>query len=118
MDVIETAYRMLLWLSTTVLSVLAFACLIRGILGPRLTDRIISISVICTKVVILIAVLSVLMDDSSLLDVSIVYAMIGFLAVVVLSKTYLLPTKNVPADIDYDPEDGSMGHGHREEVVS
>ena len=84
-------YQILLWISTVILSLSICACLIRAILGPRFTDRIVSINVICTKAVIMIAILSSLLEQDSLLDIAIIYAMISFLAVVVLSKCYLLP---------------------------
>ncbi|MCL2093426.1 MAG: monovalent cation/H+ antiporter complex subunit F [Treponema sp.] len=87
----DQAYQILLWVSTIFLSLSICACLIRAILGPRLTDRIVAINVICTKVVILIAIMSRLFDKSSMLDIAIVYAMISFLAMVVLSKCYLQP---------------------------
>ena len=89
MEAVEHAYQILLWVSIIVLSLSTFACLVRAIMGPRLTDRIVSINVICTKVIILIAILSRLFDQGIILDIAIVYAMIGFLAVVVLSKCYL-----------------------------
>ena len=90
MDIIKQGYQILLWISTIFLSITVFACLIRAIMGPRLTDRIVAINVICTKVVILIAILSALFDKGSMLDIAIVYAMISFLAVVALSKCYLI----------------------------
>jgi len=90
MEIIKQSYQILLWIATIFLSISVFACLIRAIMGPRLTDRIVAINVICTKVVILIAILSAIFDNGGLLDIAIVYAMISFLAVVALSKCYLI----------------------------
>ena len=103
MEMIDTAYDMLLLISAIVLSLLLCACLVRAILGPRFTDRIISINIICTKTIIMIAVLSCLFGDSNLLDIAIVYAMIAFLMVVVLSKCYIMPHHANPAELDLDP---------------
>ena len=103
METIDAAYRTLLWISTIVLSLMLCACLVRAILGPRFTDRIVSINVICTKTIIMIAVLSCLLNDSNLLDIAIVYAMIAFLVVVVLSKCYIMPHHANPAELDIDP---------------
>ena len=103
METIDRAYQIMLWISTIILSLSAFSCLIRAIMGPRLTDRIVSINVICTKVVILIAILSCIFDKGGMLDIAIVYAMISFLAIVVLSKCYLLP-HNANPNPDYNPE--------------
>ena len=103
METIDAAYRMLLWISAIFVSLLLCVCLIRAIIGPRFTDRIIAINVICTKTIIMIAVLSCLLNNSSLLDIAIVYAMIAFLVVVVLSKCYIMPHHANPADLDLDP---------------
>jgi len=85
------AYRVLMWVSIAFLSTTVIVCFIRAILGPSIADRIVALNVICTKVVIIIALLASLFGENSLLDIAIVYAMISFLAVVVLSKCYLPP---------------------------
>ena len=90
-EIIENANRILMWVSTVLLSVSVCACFIRAILGPHITDRIVAINVICTKVVIIIAILAGMFGEDTLLDIAIVYAMISFLAVVVLSKCYIQP---------------------------
>jgi len=64
-------------------------CLLRGILGPRFTDRVLAVNVISCKTILLIAALAAYSDKSYLLDVCLIYAMISFLAVVVLSKNYM-----------------------------
>ena len=102
MEAVESAYSALLWISAALLSVLICVCLVRAILGPRFTDRIVSINVICTKSIIMIAAFSCLFRESHLLDVAIVYAMIAFLAVVVLSKCYIMPHHVNPADLGYE----------------
>ena len=108
MEAIDNAYSALLWISAALLSVLICAGLVRAIAGPRFTDRIVSINVICTKIIIMIAVLSCLFQESSLLDVAIVYAMIGFLAVVVLSKCYMIPHHTNPVNLGYENEEEGM----------
>ena len=104
METVNNAYQMLLWISTVLLSLSVCACIVRGILGPRFTDRVISVNVISTKVIILIAILSCLLKESSLLDVAVIYAMTSFLAVVVLSKCYLSPHRANPTDTGYVPD--------------
>lgn len=69
-----------------VLSVIIFFCLIRAILGPRYTDRIVAANMISTKVIAFICMLSVFLREDFLIDVGIIYAMLGFVAVVVLSR--------------------------------
>jgi len=100
MEQIEHAYQMLLWGSVIFIGILTCICFWRAYLGPRFTDRVIAINIINTKLIIMIAVLSWLRRESSLLDISIVYAMVGFLAVVVLSKCYLPLHQVDPARLD------------------
>jgi len=71
METIDAAYRMLLWGSAIFLCLLMLGFLIQAVIGPRFTDRVISINLICTKGIIMIAVLSYLRNDFSLLDVAV-----------------------------------------------
>lgn len=84
----QQAQDVLLIIVLIVLAVLVCACLIRAILGPRITDRIVAVNMIGTMVIMMIAILAVLLGEDSLADVSLIYAMISFLAVVVLTKVY------------------------------
>ena len=115
MEAIDNAYSALLWISVTLLSVFVCVCLVRAILGPRFTDRIVAINVICTQTIIIIAILSFLLRESSLLDIAIVYAMIGFLSVVVLSKCYIMPYHVNPVNLGYEPETERFLHENEEE---
>ena len=72
-----------------VMAILIFMCLIRAIRGPRLTDRIVAGNMIGTMTIISIALLSVLLEGSYMIDVCLIYAMISFLAVIILSKVYM-----------------------------
>jgi len=108
METIDAAYQVLLWISAIFLSLLLCASLVRAILGPRFTDRIIAINLICTKTIILIAVLSYLLSDSGLLDIAVVYSMIAFLVVVVLSKCYIMPHHTNPVDLHSVKEENTQ----------
>lgn len=80
------------YIYTTLLVILAFmlfTCLIRAILGPRIADRLIAINMMGTMVIVMIAVLALLLNEGYLVDICLIYAMISFLAVVVLTKVYL-----------------------------
>ena len=68
-------------------------------MGPLLTDRIIAINIICTESIIIIAILSYLFSNKELLDVALVYAMIAFLVIVVLSKCYIMPHHARPSKL-------------------
>lgn len=85
---IDLAYRVLLAATLVVLTLLALACLVRCILGPRISDRVLAINMIGTLTVIMVAVTVVLLGEGYLADIALVYAMLSFLAVVLLSKVY------------------------------
>ena len=79
------------WLFYAILSiqaVLLLLCLIRAVVGPRIADRLVAVNMITTMVTVMIAVLAVLKDEGYLVDICLIYAMISFLAVVVLSRIY------------------------------
>ena len=79
------------WLFYAILSiqaVLLLLCLIRAVVGPRIADRLVAVNMITTMVTVMISVLAVLKGEGYLVDICLIYAMISFLAVVVLSRIY------------------------------
>ena len=72
-----------------VLAILFILCLIRAIIGPRLADRLVAANMIGTMVMVSISVLAVLLGEDYLVDICLIYAMISFLAIVVLTKVYI-----------------------------
>ena len=57
-------------------------------MGP-LIERIVAVNMMGTMVMVIIVVLSLLLNEGYLVDICIIYAMISFLAVVVLTKVYM-----------------------------
>ena len=79
------------WIFHIVLVVLAamvILCLIRAIIGPRMADRLVAVNMIGTMVMVSICILAVIMKEDYLVDICLIYAMISFLAIVVLTKVY------------------------------
>ena len=72
-----------------VYAVLVVLVLIRAVAGPRIADRIMAINMIGTIGIFLMAVVAVRLDEEYLLDICIIYAMISFLSVVILTKVYM-----------------------------
>ena len=72
----------------TVLSVMLVLCLIRAVIGPRIADRLVAVNMMGTIVMVMIALLAVVKDQGYLMDICLIYAMISFLAVVVLTRIY------------------------------
>ena len=85
----DKAYSILYNGALIVIGVLLLFTLIRAIRGPRIADRIVAVSMMGTLVVITICVLAFLMNEGYLVDVAIVYTMLSFLAVVLLTKVYM-----------------------------
>lgn len=72
-----------------ILAVLFLLCLICAVIGPRVADRIMAINMMGTMVIAAISILAVMMQEGYLLDVAIIYSMISFLAVIIISKVYM-----------------------------
>ncbi|GAA4060646.1 monovalent cation/H+ antiporter complex subunit F [Amphibacillus indicireducens] len=68
------------------LGLLTFVCLYRAYAGPTAADRVVSINVITTKATVLIALISVITDQYMFIDVALIYAMMGFIATIAVSK--------------------------------
>lgn len=86
---LEQAYEILFVGILIVLAVLVVLCLVRAIIGPRIADRIVAVNMMGTMVIVIIAVLALMMDEGYLVDICIIYALISFLAVIVLTKVYM-----------------------------
>lgn len=71
------------------LSFMLLICLIRAVKGPRVADRLMAVNMMGTMVMVMISVLALILDEGYLVDICLIYAMISFLAVVVISKVYI-----------------------------
>ena len=60
-------------------------CLVRAVRGPRYTDRLVAMNLICTLVILIVCILSYLLEEPYLVDVAILYGLLNLLAVAVLS---------------------------------
>ena len=85
----SAAYQALFTAVLLVLGGLMFFCLLRAVLGPRVADRVVGINMIGTIVIDMVAVLALLLNEGYLVDIAIIYAMLSFLAVVLLVKIYI-----------------------------
>ena len=83
------AYNLLYTGALAVIGLLLLACLIRAIRGPRIADRVIAVNMMGTLIVIAICILAFMMSEGWLVDVAMIYTMLSFLAVVLLTKVYM-----------------------------
>lgn len=83
------AYAFLLVGALVFLAVMVVLCLIRAIIGPRIADRVVAVNMMGTMVMVIISVLALLLEEGYLVDICLIYAMISFLAVIILTKVYM-----------------------------
>ncbi len=90
-----------------ILSVMCLLCLILIIRGPKAPDRLLAVNMLGETVIAFIAVLSVYLDEGYLLDIGLIYALISFLAVVVLSQIYTAACRRQDAGGREKKEEGA-----------
>ena len=83
------AYELMYHIALGVIGILLLFCLLRAIRGPRIADRVIAVNMMGTLVVITICILAFVMGEDYLVDVALIYTMLSFLAVVLLTKVYM-----------------------------
>jgi multicomponent Na+:H+ antiporter subunit F len=71
---------------TIFLSVLIVISIYRALIGPTVSDRVIAINLMTTLVIGVIGLLAYYFNQTSFIDVAILYAMIGFLMTVAVVK--------------------------------
>lgn len=126
MELIGQAYDWLLTGAVILLAVLIICSVVRSVLGPRIADRIIAVNMVGTMIIMIIAILSVYLEENYLTDVCLIYAMISFLGVVVLCKVYTgvyLQKKRIHADMGaieenlrHQKADGQQAHDGRQKA--
>lgn len=75
-------------ISMAILSLSIIAIFLRSIIGPTVADRIICINMIGTKIIIFICMIAGYLREDFLIDVALVYALINFVSIVVLTYAY------------------------------
>ena len=70
----------------TVLGITASLALYRDIFGPTPWDRLIAVNLISSKVVMIMVAAAVFFKRRIYLDVALVYAIIGFVSIIAISK--------------------------------
>ena len=73
-----------------VLSVLILLAVIKSIIGPKVADRIVSVNMVSTMVLMILCVLTVWFNNEGYLaDVSLIYVLISFVAIIVLANVFV-----------------------------
>lgn len=71
-----------------VLSLMVILCLVRALTGERIADKVVAANMMGTIVIVIIAILAFMLGEGYLADICIIYAMVSFLAVIILTKIY------------------------------
>ena len=98
-----------------ILAIMAILCLVRAVIGPTIADRVVSVNMMGTMVMVIISILALRMNEGYLVDICLIYAMISFLAVVVLTKVYTgvyLEAKNKKTESEEETVKGEDSNGN------
>lgn len=90
-----------------VLCLAALASMLYVVRSRRFEDRVIGTNLICTIIINVIAVLALIYNEGYVLDICLVFAILGFLAVVVLCR--LLVVRKIEKVLD--EAGGKAGEG-------
>ncbi len=82
----DDVYTALMIIAMAVLGVCLFVCLFRAFRGPSPADRVIAVNMTGTITITMILFLSLLLKEGYLVDIALIYAMLSFLAVVLLCR--------------------------------
>ena len=85
----DNLYTALMQGAMIVLGLCLFVCLFRAVKGPTTADRIVAVNMTGTFIITIILFLSLLMHEDYLVDIALIYAMLSFLAVVLLCRVYI-----------------------------
>lgn len=85
----DNLYTLLMQGAMIVLGLCLFVCLYRAVRGPSTSDRIVAVNMTGTLTITIILFLSLLLKEGYLMDIALIYAMLSFLAVVLLCRLYI-----------------------------
>ncbi len=92
---LDQAYQALYIIVLLAFSVMIGIMLIRSVTTKGVMERILCVNMLSTMVISSIAVLARMLREPFLLDVALIYAMISFVAVLMLSVTHIPPGKKI-----------------------
>ena len=94
----ETIYNGFVIVMLVIMAFVVFGYFIRTILGPHFADRIVAVNSISTVVMLFISFLAVMQGENYIVDIALIYAVLGFITVIILCKSYLRSHKKERAN--------------------
>lgn len=70
--------------------------LVRALAGPTLYDRVLAVNAFGTKIVLLLGVMGFMLGRPDFLDISVLYALINFVATIAILKFFRYRSFQVP----------------------
>ena len=86
---LERAYGLLYTVGLILLGLALLASLVRAIRAPRTADRVRGVNMMGSLTIMALILLSRLLEQDWLLDVALIYAMISFISLVVLTRIFV-----------------------------
>jgi multicomponent Na+:H+ antiporter subunit F len=75
-----------IWVWSSILSFAVFLVFLRFLKGPTLPDKVIALDMLTTITTGVLVLISVFIDNYVLLDISLVYAVLAFVSVIVVAR--------------------------------
>ncbi|AKL96418.1 multisubunit sodium/proton antiporter, MrpF subunit [Clostridium aceticum] len=69
-----------------ILTILGLASALRAILGPTIWDRLIGLSLVSSKITMLIILYAILTEQSYIIDTAMVYVLLGFISMIYTAR--------------------------------
>ena len=82
----DNSYALLMQGAMAMLGLCMAVCLYRAFRGPKTADRLVAVNMAGTVTIMLILLLALLKQEDYLLDVALIYALLSFLAVMLLCR--------------------------------
>ena len=85
----EMIYNSFIILMLIVLALVIFGYFFRTLMGPHFADRILAVNSLSTIVMLFISFIAVMQGENYIVDMAVIYAVLGFISVIILCKSYL-----------------------------
>ncbi len=86
---LDLLYSILFSFALICFTILIFIYLARSIIGPTFFDRILGINNISTIIIMMCCIMAVIQGENYIVDIALIYALLGFVTIVIVSKGYL-----------------------------
>lgn len=87
--VLADVYHGFLIIVFGILVIMFLLSLLRLVMGPSVADRVLAVNMLGGMVISAVAVLALILNETYLFDISLIYALLSFLAAIVLAQIYI-----------------------------